>query len=247
MTTVPAEKGPAARARRTPLKRLIEHWLAHKVGVPLAYWVLNLIRRSWKQERVNEERAALKPAVFAIWHGDLVVGAFELPRIMPAVDVLTSRSRDGALVTRFVHMFKGARTIRGGSSKGGTGALLSMTRSLKRGRAVVIPVDGPRGPYAGVKPGVILAASQSGAPIIPGAVLTDKAWRFRSWDRMFVCKPGARVRFIYGEPFYVGADLSREQIEEARRELERRLMELHTAADGLIGSNDGPAGRVKHL
>lgn len=209
--------------------------------------MIRLLSRTWKRERVHGERAKLKPAIFAIWHGDLVVGAFELPWILPQVDVLTSRSRDGSLVTRFVHMFRGARTIRGGSSKGGTGALLSMGRSLKRGRAVVIPVDGPRGPFGVVKPGVIAVASQTGAPIIAGAVMTDRAWRFRSWDRAFVSKPGARVRFIYGDPLTVPPDADRAVIEEYRLKLEQQLYELHRAAgDGLTGLSDAPAGREKH-
>lgn len=230
---------------RTPLKRRIGHWLSHNVFVPVGFYVIRAISRTWRKEQVNVERAKLKPAIFAIYHGDLVVGAFELPEILPQVDVLASRSRDGSLVARFVHMFRGARTIRGSSSRGGTGALLSMGKSLRRGRAVVIPIDGPRGPFGVVKPGVIAVASQTGAPIIAGAVLTDSAWRFRSWDRAFVCKPKARVRFIYGEPLFVPPDADRPTIEEYRLKLEQRLHEIHHAADGLIGSIDAPAGREK--
>jgi lysophospholipid acyltransferase (LPLAT)-like uncharacterized protein len=215
------------KKRKRLVSRETEQWLAHSIGVPLAYHFIKALKRTWKIERVNQEVGSMKPAIFAIYHGDLAVGAYELPRILPGVDVLTSRSRDGTLVARFVHMFKGARTIRGGSSQGGTGALLQMRRSLLRNRAVVIPIDGPRGPEGVVKPGVIAVASQTGAPIIPGAVLADKAWRMRSWDRMMFCKPGARIKLVYGDPFYVDRDIDRPALEAKRLELEQIMRKMH--------------------
>ena len=221
------------KKRKRLITRETEQWLAHKVGVPFAYHVLKWIKGTWKIERVNGERANLKPCIYAIYHGDLIVAAYELPRILPNVDVLTSRSRDGTLVARFVHMFRGARTIRGGSSKGGTGALLQMRRSVMKGRAVVIPIDGPRGPEGVVKPGVIAVASQSGVPIIPGAVLATSAWRFPSWDRMMVCKPFAKIKLVYGEPFYVPPDLERPELEQKRAELEAIMREMHREASGV--------------
>jgi lysophospholipid acyltransferase (LPLAT)-like uncharacterized protein len=224
------------KKRKRLISRDTEQWLAHGVGVPAAYHVINAIKKTWKIERIHEERAKLKPSIFAIYHGDLLVGAYELPRLLPEVDVLTSRSRDGSLVARFVHMFKGARTIRGGSSKGGTGALLQMRRAVLRGRAVVIPVDGPRGPEGVVKPGVIAVASQSGAPIVPGAVLCERAWRFPSWDRMMVCKPFARVRIVYGEPFHVPPDLERAELEAKRAELEEIMRRMHADQGPVTGA-----------
>jgi lysophospholipid acyltransferase (LPLAT)-like uncharacterized protein len=217
----------ARKSRKRLITRNTEQWLAHSIGVPLAYHVIKWIHKTWKIERVQAEVSGTKPAIFAIYHGDLIVGAYELPRLLPQVDVLTSRSRDGTLVARFVHMFRGARTIRGSSSKGGTGALLQMRRSVLKGRAVIIPIDGPRGPEGVVKPGVIAIASQSGVPIIPGAVLCDKAWRFKSWDRMMIAKPFARVKLVYGDPFHVPPELDRPQTEEKRAELEAIMRQMH--------------------
>lgn len=218
---------PEIKKRKRLISRDTEQWLAHRIGVPAAYYLVRALKATWRIERVHSERALTKPCIFAIYHGDLIVGAYELPSILPDVDVLTSRSRDGTLVARFVHMFRGARTIRGGSSKGGTGALLQMRRSVLKGRAVVIPIDGPRGPAGVVKPGVIAIASQSGVPIIPGAVLTSSAWRFPSWDKMMVCKPFARIKLVYGEPFLVKPDLERPELEEKRAELEAIMKSMH--------------------
>jgi lysophospholipid acyltransferase (LPLAT)-like uncharacterized protein len=209
------------------ISRAFNQWLARTAGVPLAYYLIRLLKLTWEIERVHVERARLKPCIFAIFHADLLVAAYELPLALPNVDVLASRSRDGTLVAHFVHMFRGVRTFRGGSSKGATGALLLLRRSVLKGRAAVIAVDGPRGPAGIVKPGVIALASQSGVPIIPGAIMCDKAWRMKSWDRMMLCKPGARVKVIYGEPFYVARDLERLEFEARRLDLERVLKEMH--------------------
>lgn len=213
--------------RKRLISRDTEQWLAHRLGIPLAYRGIRLLTKTWKSERIGLENGRMKPSILAIYHGDLIVGAYELPLLMPEVDVLTSRSRDGTLVAHFVHQFKGARTIRGGSSQGGTGALLQMRRSVARGRSVVIPIDGPRGPEGVVKPGVIAIASQTGAPIIPGAALCDKCWRFSSWDRMMICKPGAKVTLWYGKPFYVPPHADREQIEKSRQQLQEILRRMH--------------------
>jgi lysophospholipid acyltransferase (LPLAT)-like uncharacterized protein len=220
-------KDPRLRHGKASVQRNLKQWIAQNVIVPLAYAFIKFSLRTWKLFRTNPQAGQMRPCILAILHGDLIVGAMELKELLPEVDVLASRSRDGSLVARFVHL-NHARTIRGGSSKGATGALLQMRRSLLRGRKVVIPVDGPRGPYGVVKPGVIAVASQTNAPIIAGAVIASKAWRFRSWDRAFIAKPVAKVAFIYGEPLYVPAEATREQIEEYRLRLENQLAEMHT-------------------
>lgn len=218
---------PARKRKRTSFRRLLRQWLSLKVGVPLAYLILRILHLTWRIERKGDSNARLRPAIFAIWHGDLVVGAQELPHLLPAVDVLASRSRDGALVARYVHLFR-ARTIRGGSSKGGAQVLRQMRASLLRGHSIVIPIDGPRGPLGRVKQGVIAVASQTGAPIVPGVVLAEQAWHLHSWDKAFVAKPFSHVQFIYDDPQQVPSEATREQVEAARLRLEQRLFQLHS-------------------
>jgi lysophospholipid acyltransferase (LPLAT)-like uncharacterized protein len=213
--------------RKRLFSREIEHRLVNGIGVPVEWRLIRILKRTWKINWINVDVRSTKPAIFSIYHGDLVVAAWELPYVLPKVSVLTSRSRDGTVVAHFVHMFKGAVTIRGGSSRGAETALLQMRRALKAGRVVVIPIDGPRGPEGRVKIGVISVASKTGAPIIPGAVRTNSAWRFKSWDRMMLCKPFARVDMVYGEPFYVPPDQTREQLEEHRKRLEEVMREMH--------------------
>jgi len=215
-----------AKKRKRLITRDTEQWLAYNVAVPAIWAVLRLLARTWKINRIHPERELLRPAIYAIYHGDLLVGAQELPRFGKKLEVLTSRSRDGSLVTRYVHLFKRA-TIRGGSSKGAASALRQMARRLIQGYAVIIPVDGPRGPEGDPKIGVIAIASQTGAPIIPCAVRSQKVWRFRSWDRMMLLKPFASADFHWGEPIQIPPGADREALEAERLKLKAILAQMH--------------------
>ncbi len=213
--------------RKRIISRDSEQWLFYNIGVPFVWAVLRALARTWKVTRINPDRALDRPAIYAIYHGDLVVGAQELPHFGKRLEVLTSRSRDGWMVTRYVHMFKRS-TIRGGSSKGAESALRQMARRLKQGYGVIIPIDGPRGPEGDPKIGVVAIAAMSGAPIIPCAVRSNSVWRFnRSWDRMMVAKPFARVEMHWGEPIIIPTDSTREQMEALRVQLKDTLRELH--------------------
>lgn len=212
--------------RKRLISRDTEQWLTYTIGIPIVWGILRCLAFTWRFTRINPERAHVRPSIYAIYHGDLVVGAQELPNFGSRLEVLTSRSRDGWLVTRYVHLFK-RRTIRGGSSKGAESALRQMARRLTQGYSVIIPVDGPRGPEGEPKIGVIAMASLTQAPIIPCAVRSQSCWRFRSWDRMMVVKPFGKVELHWGEPIFVEKDLDRAELEKRRVELKDILEKMH--------------------
>jgi hypothetical protein len=196
-----------------------------KFGMPLAYRMLRLLRRTWRARRITEHHASIRPCLYAIYHGDMMAIATEFPFALPGVDVLSSHSRDGDLIARFVTS-AGAGSIRGGSSKGQMEALRAMRESIEKGHAVVVAVDGPRGPYGIVKSGIVMVASQTGAPILPSGIAAGKAWRFSSWDRAYIPKPGSPVVFEYGAPIHVPPDADRDTVEQYRLLLENRMREM---------------------
>jgi lysophospholipid acyltransferase (LPLAT)-like uncharacterized protein len=87
-----------------------------------------------------------------------------------------------------------------GQDKGGLKALLGLSRALRNGATACITVDGSIGPRRVAKKGVLEIANQSGAQIIPMAIAYDRAWEFRTWDRLKLPKPFARVVVSYGVP-----------------------------------------------
>jgi len=136
-----------------------------------------------------------RPFVYALWHHTL------LPLLwwhrQRDITLLVSRHRDAAPLASAA-MPLGYRLSRGSSTRGGAAGLRSVLRDLDEGRAVAITPDGPAGPARHVKPGVIRAARRAGVPILPVAACVDRAWRLRSWDRLLVPHPFARIRVCYG-------------------------------------------------
>lgn len=172
--------------------------------------------------------AARAPVIYAVWHGRVLL----LPRLYGcrACRVLTSRSRDGELVARWMSRF-GLVPVRGSSSSRGGDALRRLARALREGSEVVVVPDGPTGPREVLKAGVITLARLSGAPIVPMAVGASREWRLRSWDEFRVPKPFGRCVVRFGEPIRVPADADRGALEAARKDVEAALRGVTWQAD----------------
>lgn len=145
--------------------------------------------------------------------------------------VLSSHSRDGELMVRTLAHF-GIGTVRGSSTRGGAMGLRGLLQVAAQGSDLGFTPDGPRGPEEDVKPGVLQASAMSGLPILPVAYSATRFFRLRSWDRMIVPFPLARLEYVFGDPMPVerGADL-----EAVGAELKLRLNELGRQADKLAG------------
>ncbi len=172
--------------------------------------------------------AARTPLIYVMWHGRLLM----LPALYGGrgTHALTSRSRDGEIVARWIRRF-GLVPVRGSSSRGGGEALRALTRVLRDGRDVVVVPDGPRGPREVLKPGVIVLARLSGAPIVPVAVGASREWRLRSWDEFRIPRPFARCVVRFGEPIRVPRTADRAAAEAARKEVEAALRGLTWQVD----------------
>ena len=175
--------------------------------------LLWLIAPTWRmrfsgRDRFLALRAARRPVIMAVWHGELLgfMWAFR-GRGMVA---MVSDSKDGELITR-ISQRVGYAHVRGSSSRGGARALLRAVRALEEGHEVIVTPDGPRGPAGVFQPGAIAAARRTGAPILPCRVVVQRAWRFDSWDRFVLPKPFARVRVAVGEPVFVPPDSDESQ------------------------------------
>jgi lysophospholipid acyltransferase (LPLAT)-like uncharacterized protein len=173
-----------------------------------------------------------RPVIFVLWHGRLLPSAY-LYRGR-GVATLISRSEDGEYISRIVERW-GYHVARGSSSRGGGEGLRELVQHLAAGRTVAITPDGPRGPREVMKPGPLLAAQRSGAPIIPAGVAANRAWWFGGWDRFMVPKPFARVRIVYGSPFHVAAGADPAALQARSRELEVEMARLKEEAQRWAG------------
>jgi lysophospholipid acyltransferase (LPLAT)-like uncharacterized protein len=146
------------------------------------------------------------------------------------VAVLASRSRDGEILSRYVHKF-GLQVVRGSSSRGGAAGLRGLATVLRGGTDVALVPDGPRGPRGQLQPGVVALAALTGAPVVPLAVGAQPARRLNSWDSFLIPLPFARCAVVFGEPLPVSRDADRAR---SAKEIERALDETSAEADRLV-------------
>jgi len=138
-------------------------------------------------------------AVLAFFHGTQLL-LHKLHRRNKTC-VMVSHSRDGDLQAAALRTL-GFDVVRGSSSRGGARALAAMIHALREPSTdAVFAVDGPRGPYGVVKPGVLVLAAKSGARLIPaGAAARRRVVLSRAWDRFVLPCPFTRVDIVLGAP-----------------------------------------------
>jgi lysophospholipid acyltransferase (LPLAT)-like uncharacterized protein len=184
------------------------------------------LRVTRDESRVADLWAAGTPAIYAAWHGRIVM----LPWLYGGrqIRALASRSKDGELVSRLVQRF-GIEPTRGSSSRGGLAGFRALLSSLEEGHDVLVVPDGPRGPREEVKRGVAALARLSGAPVVPVAVGASPEWCLPSWDRFRIPRPFARCVVRIGEPVHPGTE--RRQDETMRVAIQQALADLTACVD----------------
>ena len=198
-----------------------------------AGWLLWGLSLSWRvrldhREHVESVRAAGRPAILALYHGRMLMGA-RLLRPFASL-VMVSHSRDGERIARTIERIDW-KSIRGSSSRGGARALLELARRLSPEVSCCHLVDGPLGPAGEVKPGLLALAKHSGALIVPVYLAGKPCWEASSWDRFQVPLPFARIHARFGKPFEVPATADPAELETLRVELEALMAEGYARLD----------------
>ena len=202
--------------------------LVIRVAGWLLYWLILLIGRTVRFTVVGAEYDQPgTPQVICFWHNRIPIGTYFFRR--RGIVVMSSRSFDSEYIARFIQRF-GYGAARGSSTRGGGSALIQMIRAVRAGRSAGFSVDGPRGPLYVAKPGALLLAAKTGAPILPFSVSLERCWRLRSWDRIEIPKPFTRAVAVLGRPFQVesGTDAAALDL------LQRALEEVRQQGDDLL-------------
>lgn len=164
-----------------------------------------------------------KNYVYAFWHAHLLVMIYA--RFARPATVMISQHRDGELIALTMERF-GIEAARGSTTRGGSEALRAMLKAAWSGRVIIFTPDGPRGPRHSVQPGVVRAAQLAGIPVVPAALLSERKKQLSSWDRFEIPLPFSRALFLYGEPIEIPRELSDEEFERVRADVERRMVAL---------------------
>ncbi len=230
------------------LSRRGQSRLFRLASVILAPLIVLLFRGLWATYRFrvqgeDEVRRLVsegKPLILTCWHETAFIMAWytvRLTQMGARVTYLVSPSRDGDLVVKVLDVI-GATVVRGSATRSGVKALHGLYRDIRRHNGSPLMLsDGPQGPLHHCKPGSILLGRLSGAHVLPIGCWPRRAFRLRTWDRLFVPVPGTRVSVVLGEPYNVPSDLEGEAIEVERKALEGRLIELKARAR--VAATDG--------
>jgi hypothetical protein len=211
--------------------------------------LLRLLQATLRIEYVGDQALRARwrggeRAVLAFWHNRLLM----LPIVaagQPAC-IMVSQHRDGDLGSGLLQAW-GVHTVRGSATRGAVGGFLRLVDAYRRGDNLAVIPDGPRGPRYVAKPGIIHLAKAVQAPIFPMAYAATRARHLRSWDRLVVPLPFARVTVAVGAPLDVPAGASADQLAALRDELERRLREITASVEARVGmpavAGDAPSPR----
>lgn len=215
----------------------MKQWWRSRRPYLLSGIIYSLVRLVWFTVRlklVGWEMARDLPGskIYCGWHGRSFIPAnFFKGR---GVYGIFSLSRDGELQTRIFSRL-GFRVIRGSTGRGGERALVESIRVLRKGAEMAITPDGPRGPAHIVQGGVLAMAKKSGCALIPVGTAARPAIYVPSWDKYMLPAPFARASFVLGEPMYVPADATDEQVEEIRQALQDQIHAMQAEADRIAG------------
>lgn len=180
-----------------------------------------------------ENSNPFKTYVISVWHQTMFSTLTSSMNVKYAL--IVSRSKDGDFIANACKGF-GHIPARGSSSKGGKEALLEVIKLMKSGMPSAMAVDGPRGPYHEIKPGILEMARLTDSPIIPWSTYPSRTWCFhKSWDKFFIPKPFAKIVIVFGDPIFVPKNVSREEFEVIRAHLTQKMNEGEELAKKTLG------------
>src|SRR5262249_56053115 len=119
--------------------------------------------------------------------------------------VALSWHRDAEIAAQAVRRF-GVAVTRGSAARGWVGAVRGLLEANARGEGLVVGPDRPRGPRPDAKEGVVQLARATRLPVVAIGIAAAPSRRLRSWDRLQLPKPFARVALGLGAPLPIGRD-----------------------------------------
>ncbi|MBC7980332.1 MAG: lysophospholipid acyltransferase family protein [Armatimonadetes bacterium] len=200
--------------------------LGFLAGITMKLWSFTLRYRITDLSGIAKPVPIATPVIFALWHNRI----FTMPPIWRKTGgknrstvVLTSASKDGSTLATAMAMF-GLGAIRGSSSRRAVAALIGMKKAILAGHDVCVTPDGPKGPRYIVQPGLIKISQATSAAIIPIHIQYSSAWQLKTWDQFVIPKPFSTVKVTFDQPQIISKNLSPEDFETERVNLQNRLL-----------------------
>jgi lysophospholipid acyltransferase (LPLAT)-like uncharacterized protein len=198
------------------------------------YWALRLIGPTLRFEVVGVHNAVQirdqgEKGIGAFWHGCIFPAAWFWRN--RGIVVMNTIHFDGQWTRRVIERL-GFGTVQGSSSRGGVEGLAAMSRQLEEGHHVAFTIDGPRGPRYVAKPGAVILARRTGAPVSPFHIGVKRGHTFKkAWDRFRLPHPFSPAVVFFAPPVRVPPDADGQMMKEKQAELQEALEHVRDAAD----------------
>jgi lysophospholipid acyltransferase (LPLAT)-like uncharacterized protein len=215
-------------------------WLITWMGTLAVRLIAPTLRLAVSFEDGGPAGLDTRPIVLSFWH-NCVFPAIYIWRDL-GIRVMSSDSFDGEYTGRIIRKF-GFVKIRGSSSRGAVRAFLGMRRDLEKGWTVAFTIDGPKGPKYVAKPGPVLLARATGAPMVAFHIAIQDAWVLKTWDGCMIPKPFSRALMRVSRQVGVPSNADDRQMEVFHSELQASLDRVREFAEmhvGEVGSSGFP-------
>lgn len=181
------------------MRKAIGRFTKLSIVPPVFSFLVKAIYRTLRIDVIGGERILNDTSIVGIWHADFFIYSGFATTYLNNMVIMTSYSDDGEVLSRIIKRLRGD-TVRGDERRHGVRALIQIIDAFRKGNHIVFALDGPLGPRRKAKAGCVFACRKLGKPLLPVIATAVPAWRFNSWDRMFIPKPFARAKLVFGEP-----------------------------------------------
>lgn len=218
------EAAPTERSATDPRRFTLRQRIILRIIIFFGYWFIRLIgptlRVSTSHEENSQQTFCQRPLIGSFWHAGIIVATYVFRDC--GIRVMSSNSYDGEYMGRIIKRF-GFVAVKGSSSRNAVRALLGLRRALEEGWTVAFSIDGPRGPRYQVKPGPVALGRSSGVPLSAFHIAVDRAWVLKTWDRLMVPKPFARVLIHFTTLINVPAEATDADLDAYTADLQKSL------------------------
>src|SRR5436190_18133461 len=227
---------PWSRRIQIPVIAAAVYSVIRMLGPTLRYEVLG-----WQHAECVY--ASKKQCIWAFWHRVIIPIVWWYRN--HGVVVMNTTAFDGQW-TRKVIEWMGYGTAQGSSSRGGLRGLAVMARRIVEGRDCAFTIDGPRGPRYVAKPGPVMLARRSGAPVVVFHIVVEHGKTFqKTWDHFLLPRLFTKTIMIFAPPIAVPPDADAALLEAKHAEMQKELERVRDVAEDWFSLSEAERERFR--
>ncbi len=229
-------KMPWSRRIQIPLIAALVYSVIRILGPTLRFEVLG-----W--QNAENVYARGRRIIWSFWHRVIIPVVWW--RRNCGVVVMNTTAFDGQWRRKVIE-WMGYGTAQGSSSRGGLRGLAVMARRIEEGHDCAFTIDGPRGPRYVAKPGPVMLARRTGAPVVVFHIGVEHGKTFeKTWDHFLLPRAFTRTIIIFAPPIEVPPDADSALLEAKHAEMQKELERVRDIAEGWFALSESERDRYR--